>query len=204
MIDQTLKSLSTNEQFVFQALSHYWEIDDVVDWSREGRLMSVRMQQITHAICEPVRWTLYTSKNVSLSKWTSQHSLSRQILKKNICHSLCVLPKWSGRCAEMGRSFANYLKWMLQGNEANEGFNKIKWSSSPSGRKNEWIKAMKRMKDSTKLNEVIHQVDERTNEPDWVKWVNGTYSPFFFSPLVFQLVGCVSPLYPIICQSFHF
>ncbi len=23
-------------------------------------------------------------------------------------------------------------------------------------------------------------------------------------PLVFQLVGCVSPLYPIICQSFHF
>ncbi len=23
-------------------------------------------------------------------------------------------------------------------------------------------------------------------------------------PLVFQLVGCVSPLYPVICQSFHF
>ncbi len=30
-------------------------------------------------------------------------------------------------------------------------------------------------------------------QPDWLNF-----------PLVFQLVGCVSPLYPIICQSFHF
>ncbi len=31
-----------------------------------------------------------------------------------------------------------------------------------------------------------------------------TNSEWMNFPLVFQLVGCVSPLYPIICQSFHF
>ncbi len=31
-----------------------------------------------------------------------------------------------------------------------------------------------------------------------------SFSMMMNFPLVFQLVGCVSPLYPIICQSFHF
>ncbi len=32
---------------------------------------------------------------------------------------------------EVGRSFMNYSKWMLQVNEAIERVDKIKWSSSP-------------------------------------------------------------------------
>ncbi len=39
----------------------------------------------------------------------------------------------------VGSSFVNYIKWMLRVNEANEGFNKMKWRSSPSERKNEGI-----------------------------------------------------------------
>ncbi len=38
-----------------------------------------------------------------------------------------------------------------------------------------------------------------TRSENWavtMKWIN--------FPFVFQLLGCVSPLYPIICQSFHF
>ncbi len=35
-----------------------------------------------------------------------------------------------------------------------------------------------------------------------IRWLYGIEWMNF--PLVFQLVGCVSPLYPIICQSFHF
>ncbi len=39
----------------------------------------------------------------------------------------------------MGHSFVNNFKWMLRVNEANEGFNKMKWSISPSEQKAERI-----------------------------------------------------------------
>ncbi len=48
-------------------------------------------------------------------------------------HKFCVVNNLG-----MGRSFVNYFKWMLRVNEANQRFNKMKWSSSRSEQKNEW------------------------------------------------------------------
>ncbi len=58
---------------------------------------------------------------------------------------------------------------MLRVNEANEGFNKIKWSSSPSEWKNEWIRlTMKTSKKEKHTNGFANNASWMVNDEGWM------------------------------------
>ncbi len=59
---------------------------------------------------------------------------------------------------------------MLQVNEANGGYNKMKWSSLPSEWKNKWIKLTMKTKKKKKINRNAFANNESwmTNDEGWI------------------------------------
>ncbi len=98
----------------------------------------------------------------------------------------------------MGCSFVNYFKWMLQVNEANEGFNKIKWSNSSSEWENKWIRLTMKTRKKEKYknafanNESWITNDEGNNER-WMtnaeRWIQCLLHDNYDNNTILWMVG---------------
>ncbi len=73
-----------------------------------------------------------------------------------------------------GSFVCELLQWMLRVNEANKGFNKMKWSSSPSEWKNEWIRLTMKTRKNEKEKQGMHS---QTIKDEW-QMMNNEYKVY--------------------------